>query len=348
MSDLDAVDSQIDAWLQPIEGDAAPCGPDLEYDNDFLALTQAAAGKPESQIGDVVRDAEPPDWRKVRELAESLLERSRDLRFAVYWLRSGVQSHGFAALVPGLRLINGMLESMWEGVHPLPDPDDGDPYARVNALTLLREHAGLIGDLRACHVVRDRAVGELTGRAVELAAGLAEPFGDETVASVDSQRMLVEAALERQPDLRAQIEAAVQAVATLESLSADRLGNDAPDLTPLKALVGAVQALLPGDEVAADDGGAGAGDEGAAGGSGRGLSGGVNSRADALRAIDMVCQYLERHEPTNPAPLFLRRARHLVDHNFLQLVKELAPAALPDVARMVGVDPESVETPGPS
>jgi type VI secretion system protein ImpA len=80
----------------------------------------------------------------------------------------------------------------------------------------------------------------------------------------------------------------------------------------------------------------------------RGLSGAVNSREEAIRAIDLVCEYLERAEPTNPAPLFLRRARHLIGHNFLQLMKALAPEALADVARVVGIDPESVQEPGSS
>lgn len=69
------------------------------------------------------------------------------------------------------------------------------------------------------------------------------------------------------------------------------------------------------------------------------------TREDALRAIDLVIAYLEKAEPTNPAPLFLRRARQLVNHNFLQLMKVLAPDALHEVARIVGVDPDTVETP---
>jgi type VI secretion system protein ImpA len=75
---------------------------------------------------------------------------------------------------------------------------------------------------------------------------------------------------------------------------------------------------------------------------GRGLSGGVTSREEAMRAIDMVCEFLERTEPSNPAPLFLRRARQLVNHNFLQLMKELAPGQMAEVARIVGIDPDSV------
>jgi type VI secretion system protein ImpA len=61
---------------------------------------------------------------------------------------------------------------------------------------------------------------------------------------------------------------------------------------------------------------------------------------DALRAIDMVCDYLERTEPTNPAQLLLRRARKLVDKNFLELVREFAPQSVEEVARILGVSAE--------
>jgi len=58
----------------------------------------------------------------------------------------------------------------------------------------------------------------------------------------------------------------------------------------------------------------------------------------------MVCAYLERSEPTNPAQLLLRRAEKLIDKSFLQLVRDLAPDALSEVARIMGVDPDSIES----
>jgi type VI secretion system protein ImpA len=353
MTNLDTADSRIAAWLQPLDDSSAPCGPDLEYDNAFLDLTQAAAGKPETEIGDSKRAAEPPDWPRVAEMSEELLDRSRDLRIATFWLRAGLHLHGWRALAPGLKLINGLLRELWEGVHPLPDPDDGDPYGRVNALTVLRDHNGLLADLRAARVVRDRAIGEIDGRAVELAAGIAEPLSSETVPPLDPQRQMVAAAVERLPALRADALEAVTLVGELSRLAEERLPGDAPDFRPLLAMARAVAALMPPEAAAEDDvaedgdgesGEPGEADAPARGGK-RGLSGSVSSREEALRAIDLVCEYLQRAEPTNPATLFLRRARHLVNHNFLQLMKELAPDAMPEVARIVGVDPDTVELP---
>jgi type VI secretion system protein ImpA len=348
MSEYSAGEIKVQAWLEPLADEAAPCGPDLEYDNDFLALTQAAAGKPESQFG----DAEPPNWRAVAELSEAMFGRTRDLRVAVLWSRAGLHVHGLGALALGLGLINGLVERHWDQVHPLPDPDDGDPYARVNTLTVLGETEGLIGDLRSIAIVNERSVGQVHGRAFELAWGLAPAGADEPVLGREQIGQMVAAALAINPDLRAHVLQVIEQADRLGGLLSDKLGRDvAPDLRPLKTFLGALKAALPevsSDSPADDEAGA----EAPAGEAGRpdaaarkGLSGSVSSRDDAVRAIDMVCAYLERAEPANPAPLFLRRARQLLNHNFLQLMKELAPDALAGVAGLVGVDPENVQTP---
>ncbi len=96
MSDLEDAKSRAAAWLAPLDDAEAPCGPDLEYDNDFLSLTQAVTGKPESQFG----PAEPPEWRSAAEIAEGLLDRSRDLRVAIDWLRSQLHLNGYGARRP--------------------------------------------------------------------------------------------------------------------------------------------------------------------------------------------------------------------------------------------------------
>lgn len=349
MSDFDSANNKVTAWLQPLADEAAPCGADLEYDNDFLAITQAAAGKPASQFG----PAEPANWRAVLDLADTLFERTRDLRVAIFWMRAQLHVLGYGALPVGLQLLIGLIEQHWEQLHPLPDPDDGDPYARVNALTLLRENEGLIGDLREARIVADRAIGEVTVRAIEITLGLSPArSGEADLGSAPITQMLT-AAVAKTPDLRGQCQQALALTKQLTSLLNDKLGvGTAPDLKPLYGLVNGVVSLLPAEAEAEDDtaGDAAGGveDGGSRGGAKRGLSGSVTSREEAIRAIDLVCEYLERAEPTNPAPLFLRRGRQLINHDFLQLMKVLAPDALSEVARVVGVDPDTVESPGGS
>jgi type VI secretion system protein ImpA len=335
--------AQVEGWLQPLDGESAPCGPDLEYDNAFLELTQAAQGKPESQFEAAV----PADWRDVKRRCERLFEVSRDLRVAVLWLRAQLRLEGVSSLAASLRLLTGLMDGFWEGLHPQPDPDDGDLYARANVLALLVDPDSVLADLRDANIVSLRGVGEVKVRAVEIAMGTIAARDDETAWSRTQVEQLFADAVAQGISLPTDIAEVQSQLASLTALLGERMSNaDAPDLKPLRQTLSTIAMLMPqvgavGGDVADDAASADA--PAAAGGGGQALSGRINSRAEALRAIEMVCDYLERAEPTNPAQLLLRRAGRLLNHNFLQLMKELAPDALSEVARIMGVDPSTIE-----
>jgi len=341
----------VDTWLEPL-GDP-PCGEDLEWDNEFLEMTQASVGKPGTQFNNDT-DAKPPDWRTVKRLAESLFDRTRDVRAAIYWTRAQVNMDGAITLPDSLRLVHGLLERYWDDVHP--KPDDGDAYARVNALNDMAAMTGLLGDLRQSLIISSRSIGELRGREIEIALGLLEPRENESpLPSAQIEQMLGDAAAE-DPALRRFPTDALARIEQINDLMRERVGyGSAPDLQALTAVLSGIQSLMPAategassDAGAADD--AGFADEGGSGAPaatrrgaaarGAGLGSSIDTRDDALRAIDLVCAYLERTEPTNPAQFFLRRARKLVDKNFIELVRELAPDSLEAVARIMGVSPE--------
>lgn len=339
----------VDDWFEPLPDADAPCGPDLEYDNTFLELAQAATGKPETQFA----PAEPPDWRQVHDISQSLFERTRDLRVAMHWGRAHIQINGFRALAEALRLQLGLLDRFWGQLHPQPDPDDGDAYARLNVLALLGEVDGMVGDVRNALVIQNRSIGELRVRDIEVMMGKYPPRDGETPMTRHQVEQMLAAATAQNADLPGQVTGALANLKSLSSLLNEHVGIErAPDVRPLHNLISMVNQLMPtagaGDEASADaeeGNDASPGDGSAAPrASGKGLSGAVDSRADALRAIDMVCDYLERTEPTNPAQLLLRRARRLINKNFLQLMRELAPDALNEVARIMGVDPESIQS----
>ena len=344
MSEQEVGSSVVEQLLQPLADEAEPAGPDLEYDNDFLALQQAATGRPETQF-----DAgSPPDWRDVREQAQALLERTRDLRIGVYWLRAMVHLEGFAALSQGLRLVHGLLENFWDTLHPL--PDEGDFYARVNALAVLREQDGLLGDLRQAQLFNMRGIGEVRIRSAEIALGLLQPNEDEMPIERDRLQQMFADAVAQRPQLRDSMAGALGRTRELVTLIGERFDSqEAPDLKPLVVLLNALKSLFPAEdaplaEEEADD--RPAVDATANPGSPATVarsSGEILSRDDAVKAIEKVCAFLERTEPTNPAPLLLRRASRMINRNFLQLMKELAPESLSEVARLMGVDPDTVQ-----
>jgi type VI secretion system protein ImpA len=329
----------VDDWLKPLPDPAEPCGKDFEYDNEFLELIRVSQGKPETQFG----PGEPPNWREVRQMAETLMARTRDLRVALLWVRASIHMSGFSALAPGLRLLHGLLDNFWDHLHPLPDPDDGDPYSRAHALAILPQQDGLLGDVRQCLLFSLRGSGELRVRSIAIALAQISAKAEEVVFSKEQLTQMIASAVEQNRELLDQPKNALANLQLLGRVMIERFGaSEAPDIKPLSDLIKGVQSMLPvPDEHQMEAAGEVSSDGKNAATPKAGL-GNVTTRDEALRAIDMVCAYLERTEPTSPAQLLLRRARKLINHNFLQLIKELAPDALHEAARVMGVDPESV------
>jgi type VI secretion system protein ImpA len=344
-------------WLEAVDvgvGEASgPCGPDLEYDPDMLELETLAAGKAETQFA----PAEPPEWPLVRDKAAEVMGRSRDLRVAMIWCRANVNVDGFAGVPAALCLLQGLLDQFWDSVHPMPDPDDGDTFARVSALGGLDRLDGLLGDIRQARLTDDRRLGGLRVRTVEIATERLEPRLDEEVMSRDQIETALRELGEVAATLRTQCAEAQHWAKRLVSVMNERFGvGEAVDLKNLRGMLAAIESVIPAES--AESPGGDEGEEAAyeeaetslatpvPGATRRAAGGGVlriESRADAVRAIEMVCAYLERSEPTNPAQLLLRRAVRLIDKNFLQLVREVAPDAVGEVARIMGVDPDSID-----
>lgn len=334
----------VAGWLQPLDGE--PCGPALEYEADFLELAQLAAGKPETQFG----PAEQPDWARVRELSESLLPRTRDLRIAVWWSRARLNLDGFAALPELLSLQCGLLERFWDNLYPLPDPDDGDTFARLSAIGGLDKVDNLLGDVRNALLSDDPRLGGLRMRELEIALEKLAPRPEDKARSRGQIAGMIADAPEIAEALRAQSNAAVHWLNKLHTLMGKRFSLDmGVDLKTLRGMLAALQAVLPADASAAAAAAEPPSPEAGTGASAAlkpiRASGvySVESRSEAVRAIELVCAYLERHEPTNPAQLLLHRAARVIDKNFLQLVRDLAPDAVKDVARIMGVDPATIK-----
>lgn len=350
----------VEKWLAPID-ESEPCGADLEYDAEFQALERLAVGKPEQQIGSTVVPAEPPDWRAVRTQAMELLERTRDLRIALTLVRALLAGEGLAGFADGLRYLHGLLERHWDGVHPRLDPDDyNDPTTRVNIVAGLVADGSedVIGLLRQAALARSRNFGTATLRDWLIHSGTlggtpvlnAETF-DAVFREVAPEELLASAEGAR---------AALDLAAAIERALTERVGaGNAIDLSPLRAALKPCVQLL--DERLARRGlGAAAPAEGEADGpadeesgasaQGRTLDGGpafvagrLTTRNDVLKALDAVCDYYTRHEPSSPVPILLERARRLVTMNFIDIMRNIAPDSLTQIDVLRGPDPDTAE-----
>lgn len=327
-----------------------PCGPDLAYEAGFQELELAAWGKPEQQFGETLIRAEEPDWNEVRTRALALFSRTKDLRVAVLLTRALVNTEQFSGLGPGLRLIVAMLERYWDVVHPRLDEDDGDATIRLNTLHALANNDALLRDLRNCTFVASRALGRLTVRDVEIALGRLPVRADSAVPGELHVEAILTSCAAEDAGLVARVNDAADAVQALSGLLADRVGAArAPDLGPLRAVIGALDdickrvglgASSPQSIIDSPSDNPIVGVETATASSNSPISIEVRNRQDAIKSLERVCEFLERTEPANPAPLFIRRALRLMSKGFVDILRDVAPDSVSQFARIAGIEGE--------
>lgn len=321
-----------------------PCGPDLEYDPAFRALLDAATERPEQQFGSTLIAAQEPRWAEVRDLAIALLARSKDLRAATLLTRALVKTEGFSRLQDGLEIIRGLIERYWDEVHPRLDPDDdNDPTIRMSALAPLVDPGALIKDIRAALVLPSRAGGGLKVRDIEVGLGRMQARRDEEAVSQRQVEAMISTAAVEMPEAIERIRGTLVSARALADGLAARVGAErAPDFKPLLSILSMLDQLCkahaPASAVASGDAAADGGETGDT----RTrvvetvMTGEIRSREDALRMIDKVIDYFERNEPTNPAPLLIKRARRLVSMNFVDIIKDMAPDSLKQIESIAG------------
>jgi len=337
----------LDRLLAPVS-DSSPCGDDLEYDLAFIELQNAATGKPEQQFGDTVIPGEAPEWRVVLAQASALLERSKDLRVAALLMRSATRLGGVPSFVLTARWLNTLLQHYWDGIHPMLDADDdNDPTMRVNALQALADGSMLVADLREAVVANVRGLGPVRVKDIEVALGAVPGRGDDGGMTQEQVSRGLSEALTQQPDaLDAALECA-SVVAELQQTVNDRCGRgDLLDLSPLRRPAHVVQQLcrtLKAEVLGGADGATAAADvpvDGALSPAGAPVVAaahrGIASREDAIRTLDRVIEFLEKNEPSNPAPLLIQRAKRLIGASFMDIMADLAPDAVSGVEHISG------------
>lgn len=325
----------IEQLSTALDGDD-PCGPDLEY-LGINELEQKSAGKPERQAGNETLSAEEPDWRDVRDYALELAQRTRDLRVAATLCVALFRTNGWQGLVDGLTLLEALLRSNWQGVHPKLDPSDGnDPMMRISALSVLLEPTFFLRAVRATPIVVSRGLGTASFRDLQLARGDIQPRPGENppdAAAIDAiflsaeddsvaqSRQLLDAAVQRSAAIDAIFEenGAGAVISDFGKLLCDvarafhgRVALRGPAAASVETAEAVSEAASPVAGVVAIP---------------MPPRGTVTTREDVVATIDRLVEYFERNEPSSPIPVLLLRARSLVGKDFRAIVDDLVPAA---------------------
>jgi type VI secretion system protein ImpA len=182
-------------------------------------------------------------------------------------------------------------------------------------------------------------------RDIHVVSGEITPAADDASARLDAAQIdaaFLDGELE---DLQANATAAQNALEELTALNSylqEQVGAArAPDLAALTAEIRAIHSVLTeqlgrrGVGVAAGAEGGAVAQTGAAA-----AVGDIRSRDDVVRVLDRVCDYFQKHEPSSPVPLLLRRAKRLVSKDFMDIIYDLTPDGVSQAKLIGGLDKE--------
>lgn len=363
-------DLALEDYLKEI-APGSPCGENLEADSAFANLEQEVKGTPERQIGDSIVPAKEPDWKKVRDFAFSLLERSRDIQVTMHLTCALVHTDGFSGLDNGLTLIQEFLRRYWDDVYPRQDSEDDYPLLRINTLSTLNDYKKILDPLINIPLT-DSKLGNFSWNQIETSKNKVDALSHMTQDAYlkkgvdkDSPGTLEEA-LKKASDELASIEAAFkdthfETLKFLEktikhaldqaegivTITSEKAGSEnAPDISRLITLLKSLQKLLAEKvklkEALALEQSASkteALDEltPAVSLTKAGVSTGIHTREDVVYAIDVMCKYFERYEPSSPVPFLLQRAKKLLSMNFMEILQDLTPDAVSQAENICGV-----------
>jgi type VI secretion system protein ImpA len=337
------------AVLLQSKGEDSPSGENLEYEPMYTDMEIAGMPGEERQIGDEVTAAEDPNYQELAEKALMVLERSHDLRAAVFLADALVNTKGLVGFAGVTTYMLGCLETFWESCHPeLDEDDDNDPTMRINAVQGLGGETTVFRSLRRAPLTESRNFGRLSLRDIEIAAGrMVAPSGMENIPDAAT----VSAAFQDTDGeiLASLLEAARTSEANVRAISAifdEQTPGQGPDLENLIKLLRQMKnhlAEFASGEVVGDDGDVTdttpetENEVPAMAGS---AIGGISTPADVTNALDRIIAYYRRSEPSSPVPVVLERARRLVGADFLTIMQDMAPAGIDNVHLIGGIEDE--------
>jgi type VI secretion system protein ImpA len=360
--------ASLDKLLEPLAG-VNPCGEDLWLKEGRFLLQQP--------VEQAWKNGEEPKWEDVRDLAAEQMKRSRDLRVAVILSLALFRTEGLTGFRDGVALIRGLVEKHWDHVYPMPEGSD-DPV-RGNTLSNLSAPLGndtpyqFVKYLREAPLCRSAA-----GTSYSLADLDRADSGKASAATRDQIEAALRAtAKDKIQETSGLVSNLLVEVESIESFVAGKTGvGSGVDLKNLKETLQQIIAELEpfadkkspppparkcphcGKEINVPSSPAPPPLKCPHCGQELNLVlppppttvSVIGSRADADAALVAVCAYFRRSEPSSPVPLLLERARRLLNMDFMESMRDLAPPdAVQEFNSLFGIkEPEKPEAPSGS
>lgn len=333
----------MDSIFNPILFEAAvSAGESLEYAVAFSEFMTLSTARKERQVGEHIIPAQPPNWNEVFRMGSGLLERSRDLRVLTRVCQAALHKYGLPGLAQGLALMAQWIENDWDHLYPQLETDgDYDPLSRSNAISEISDHEGLVQALRQIPFL-ETSVGAVSISVADQVLEGKQEEGKAIVFSPDQLSRMLVAEKDKNEDRLAAISSISSSLASINSTLKVRLESEYwPDIdlltgtfTRLGRFI-AAQLQEQGQEQI-DPAPAQADENRNVPRAPGALPAALSNRNEAYRALALAREYFERHEPSHPAPLLIRRLERIDGSDFLAIVEELMPDAMSQVRQLAG------------
>lgn len=339
----------VDKLLAPVPGDE-PTGSSARYDTVMAEIRMIReADDPSLPQGEWERPLKKADWPLIVKLcSQTLHERSKDLQIAAWLTEAWIHLHQIDGLRAGIRLIQGLLHTYWDGVHPR-QSEDGDYDARVAPLVWMNETLPLTLRLQVAILPwPDRKPAFISLEDWTKAPLVTPPRKDsdtdddhDTAYTPSREELILIGATTAAPQLlqlREDLTLTMTDWKALVKLVDDRLGKEAPSMSRVLDTLGLIdrannsllskQLAQPTSEPKVQQGNAIHTEEADtpsvqprgpdptdltpkdnfADNDPHLATGLIRSRADAYRQLEGIANFLQSIEPHSPTPYLIRRA----------------------------------------
>ena len=348
----------IEHLLMDITPEAPSGEKELSGDPAFIDLGIAIQGTPERELGGkIVQEAKPPNWPEIQNAAFELLTRTHDLRVAMFLMRAMLNIKGVAGLYTGLELLGGFIERYWDTLFPRIDPQDNDnPIERINILSALSEGHDIIDPLMNATLCSPQPMVRISLRDIHVATGkivvkdqekqsapslamIEKAFKDCDVKELQTTKDAINESIISLKHLYTVLEARVGSDKTLDidnlSKMLEEMGAFFEKQLPDRGSSKLSRLKRKWADQKSDDAGMNQPANPVSTPTDKPMEL-INSRKDVIRVLDQICSYYDQNEPASPVPLLLKRARKLVEKNFIEIVEDLVPDSAAQIKKLIG------------
>ena len=326
-----------------------PTGIDIEYDARFIDIQSLVEGKPEQQYGDVIIEAQEPDWDTVEKLCRQILSESKDIRVFCFYAQALTANYGILGFKKGCEIIHANIGKYWEDLYPklVDEEDNFDAFYRSGSIGLLIADSGIIKQLNESNIIYSPSKKSY----FKMKSVASILINNEDGSYPGGKEKLIEdlrVAYQNNQEELLVLKDALDFLINIESVFEENIKDFHLDFSVVKKPLEVIASLLvrssnfeeneqetPSIEKVAVPNNTVI----------RPVTDSQNlndikikDRADVKIVLEKLNIYFRLKEPSHPAPLFIERLQKLMDMNFYEMLKNISPDSLNNLDMIIGRD----------